>query len=206
MTDPFDIDAHPPCLINISTGMHATSEVQDSLLSAVNEGENMYRKFVNSALSVDQIRSFYSPITKSKLKTFEHMNAKTTLKCKSGEIITGHINPEIVFRRAQVLANRRDDVNIDSILSLPFGPIPVSLLHEDGTMRKSCKSDLVKQFENEVSPVLSLPDFDPSLTTYIRDGMAIVQCMDAKKHKTCSCLLQLFSKLFYKSTHSSRCF
>jgi hypothetical protein len=41
-----------------------------------------------------------------------------------------------------------------------------------------------KQFENEVSPVLSLPDFDPSLTTYIRDSMALVQCMDAKKHKT----------------------
>jgi hypothetical protein len=42
----------------------------------------------------------------------------------------------------------------------------------------------VKQFENEVSPVLSLPDFDPSLATYIRDGMALVQCMDAKKHST----------------------
>jgi hypothetical protein len=47
---------------------------------------------------------------------------------------------------------------------------------------ESCKSDLVKQFENEVSPFLSLPDFDPSLTTYIRDSMALVQCMDAKKH------------------------
>ena len=58
------------------------------------------------------------------------------------------------------------------------------MFHEDGTMRKSCKSDLVQQFENEVSPVLSLPDFDPSLTTYIRDGMALVQCMDAKKHRT----------------------
>jgi hypothetical protein len=45
------------------------------------------------------------------------------------------------------------------------------MFHEDGTMRKSCKPDLVKQFENEVSPVLSLSDFDPSLTTYIRDGM-----------------------------------
>ena len=58
------------------------------------------------------------------------------------------------------------------------------MFHEDGTMRKSCKSDLVKQFENEVCPVLSLPDFDTSLTTYIRDGMALVQCMDAKKHRT----------------------
>ncbi|CAC5391598.1 unnamed protein product [Mytilus coruscus] len=77
-----------------------------------------------------------------------------------------------------------------------------SLFHEDGTMRKCCKSDLVKQFENEVSPVLSLPDFDPSRTTYIRDGMAIVQCMDAKKHKTfgdlalayCNYLASCFTK------------
>ena len=84
--------------MNISTGMHATREVQDSLLSAVNEGEKQCRSFVNSALSVGQFVSFYSPNSKSKLKTFEHMNAKTYLKCKSGEIITGHINPEIVFK------------------------------------------------------------------------------------------------------------
>jgi hypothetical protein len=38
-------------------------------------------------------------------------------------------------------------------------------------------------FTSYVSPVLSLPDFDPSLTTYIRDGMALVQCMNAKKHR-----------------------
>jgi hypothetical protein len=79
----------------------------------------------------------------------------TPLKCKSGEIITGHINPEIVFRRALAWANRTEDVTIDNILSHPVGPIPVSMFHEDGTMRKSCKSNLVKQFENEVSPVLS---------------------------------------------------
>jgi hypothetical protein len=47
------------------------------------------------------------------------MNAKTSLKCKSGEIITGRINPEIGFRRALVLANSRDDVTIDNILSHP---------------------------------------------------------------------------------------
>jgi hypothetical protein len=39
MTDSFDIEAHPSCLMNISTGMHAIREVHDSLLSAVNEGE-----------------------------------------------------------------------------------------------------------------------------------------------------------------------
>ena len=53
MTDPFDIEAHPPCLMHISTGMHAPREVHDSLLSAVNEGEEKCRNFVNSALSVE---------------------------------------------------------------------------------------------------------------------------------------------------------
>ena len=33
MTDSFDIEAHPPCLMNISTGMHAPREEQDSLLA-----------------------------------------------------------------------------------------------------------------------------------------------------------------------------
>jgi hypothetical protein len=54
MTDSFDIEAHPPCLMNISTGMHATREVQDYLLSAVNESEKKCRNFVNSALPVGQ--------------------------------------------------------------------------------------------------------------------------------------------------------
>jgi hypothetical protein len=63
------------------------------------------------------------------------------------------------------------------------------MFHENGTMRKSCKSDLVKQFENDVYPVLSLPDFDTSLTTYIRDGMALVQCMDARSIEPLETLL-----------------
>jgi hypothetical protein len=42
-----------------------------------------------------------------------------------------------------VLANSRDDVTIDSILSHPVEPIPVAMFHEDGTMRKSYESDLV---------------------------------------------------------------
>jgi hypothetical protein len=62
MTDPFEIEAHPPCVMNISTGMHATREVQDSLLSAGSEGEKKCRNFVNSALSVGQSVHFNSPI------------------------------------------------------------------------------------------------------------------------------------------------
>jgi hypothetical protein len=83
------------------------------------------------------------------------------------------------------------------------------MFHEDGTMRKFCKSDLVQQFEKEVSPVLSLPDFDPSLTTYIRDGMALVQCMDAKKHRTFGDLGYDFTRFAFQGCfgiHVFKCF
>ena len=46
------------------------------------------------------VRDFYNSISKSKLKTFDHMTSKTNLKCKFREIILGHIIPELVFQRA----------------------------------------------------------------------------------------------------------
>jgi hypothetical protein len=48
MTDPSDVEAHPTCIINIFTGMHARKEVHDSLLTAIDEGGKM------CAFSVDQ--------------------------------------------------------------------------------------------------------------------------------------------------------
>jgi hypothetical protein len=51
--EPSDVEAHPTCLIDISTGTHATQEVDDSLYTAVDEGGNIYGKFVNSAFFVD---------------------------------------------------------------------------------------------------------------------------------------------------------
>jgi hypothetical protein len=100
------------------------------------------------------------------------VKTRARLKTISGLIWPVMISPDLHF--GDVLAFRWCHDWQHS--SHPVGPIPVSMFHEDGTMRKFCKSDLVQQFEKEVSPVLSLPDFDPSLTTYIRDGMALVQC------------------------------
>jgi predicted ABC-type ATPase len=77
MTDPFDIEAHPPCLMNISTGIHATREVQDSLLSAVNEGEKKCRNFVKSALSVGQSVNLLSIVTSSQLLAKTRVRLKT---------------------------------------------------------------------------------------------------------------------------------
>ncbi|CAC5426769.1 unnamed protein product [Mytilus coruscus] len=172
MTDPFDVSLHPKPLINISTGMHAPRDIESLLINAVQDGAKMAKSFIEGALADDQHGNFYGTITRSKLKTFEDLTKKTKLTCRSGEIIEGHINPELVFRRALVLANSRDDVTVEKVLSFPIGPIPTSLFHDDGTMRKTCKADLGHQLEALVSSVKSLEHSDKFSTVFIRDGMA----------------------------------
>jgi hypothetical protein len=137
MTEPFDVLSHSKPLINISTGMHASREIESSLINATDGWVNMTKSFVNGAFSEGQGRDFYDPITWSKLKTFEDLTKKTRLKCRSGEVVEVHINPELVFRRALVLATSRDDVTVENVLSFSVGPIPTSLVHDYGTMRKS---------------------------------------------------------------------
>ena len=97
-------------------------EVQESLLNCVEEGTKMVTSLVDGSLSEGQSRSFYNPSTRS--KSFEDMAHKTKLKCRSGDTVTVHMNPELVFRWELVLANCREDVTVKKILSFPIGPIP----------------------------------------------------------------------------------
>jgi hypothetical protein len=46
---------------------------------------------VDGSLSEVQFRSFYNPSTRSKLKSFEDMTHKTSLKCRSGDTVTVHV-------------------------------------------------------------------------------------------------------------------
>ena len=50
-------------------------------------------------------------------------------------------------------------------------------------MRKTCKADLAHLLEQDVFVSPTLPIFDISKTTHIRDGMALLQSVDAKKHR-----------------------
>ncbi|CAC5405606.1 unnamed protein product [Mytilus coruscus] len=112
MTDPFDIEEFSKSLINIATGLHASREVEDSLLNSVERGQKSLKPFVDGCFKDNETRDFYSPISKSSLKTFDDMTKPCNLKCRSGDIVKTHINPVLVFRRALALANVRDEVTV----------------------------------------------------------------------------------------------
>jgi hypothetical protein len=114
------------------------------------------------------------------LKTFTDVIKTSKLKCGSGEILNVHISPELVFRRALVLAGCREDVTIEKIISFPIGPVPISIFHEDGTMRKTSKADLSHQRESEATSRPQLEPFDRSHSVIIRDGMTLIQALNVK--------------------------
>ena len=59
-------------------------------------------------------------------------NLTDDMKFKSTSIAeyTFMVSAEVVFRRALTLANCRQDVTLETVLSHPAGPIPTSMYHE----------------------------------------------------------------------------
>ena len=55
------------------TGLHASEEVQQSLVGAIKTGQQRADKFVGACLSSDGKRSFFDTISKCKLLTFGSM-------------------------------------------------------------------------------------------------------------------------------------
>jgi hypothetical protein len=50
MTNPFDVASHPKSLVNISTGLHAPTEIEVALTNVFDNGNKMVKAFVNGAL------------------------------------------------------------------------------------------------------------------------------------------------------------
>jgi hypothetical protein len=51
ITNPFDVASHPKSLVNISTGLHAPTEIEVALTNAFDNGIKMVKAFVNGALT-----------------------------------------------------------------------------------------------------------------------------------------------------------
>ena len=182
--NPFDcsfLDHNIP--INISTSMHVIEEVQASLLNAVKNGKGQMEVFVRHTFSESKRESFYSPISRSRVKTFGDMAKETKIKVQ-GQIKHGIFSSELVFRRALTLANCRQDVTLGTVLGHPVDPVPASMFHDDGTMRKCVKADLAHTLEDGVNSLVELNSTDKDSSVLIRDAMAIIQAIQTGDVKT----------------------
>ena len=202
MRNPFSTDEDMPnVLINISTGMHATPEVQNSLLNCVEEGKNKFDSFVESRLSVDGKRNFHDPIKQTKLKTFKDLSKSIKLKTSTG-VKQVKINPEMILRRSIALTRFRSDLDLLDIMSLPMGGAPLSIFYDNGLMRKPTKADLAHILEEGISPLNSWPKSNPNMSVYILDVMVLLHKIPVQSpYKTFGDLVQdLLANIIKKYT------
>ena len=96
-----------------------------------------------------------------------------------------------LFGRLLIAANVRQ-INLKEVLSYELSPIPFSLAHQDGSLRKTTKSALASLIEAKVNVCARLQPF-PRDTIHLIDGMALVQVLKSAGSNTFD---ELASKYF----------
>ena len=132
------------------------------------------------------------------------MTKKTTIKGTTEKLVAITEDRDL-FGRLLIVANARQ-VNLREILCFELSAVPYSLVHTDGTLRKTTKSDLFQILEKDVTvePRLS---FLPNLqTVYNLDGMANAEiCWSVKFRRHGSQLLRVLNILLPVGLQSTGC-
>ena len=169
MTDPFSCGITD--LMNLASGIVLPADLAEALVSCTNKGREHMTTFNEKRINTNTI-SFWDPISKVKVKTFETTVKKVQLKAADEHLITMKSDRDL-FGRLMIVANARE-VNIREVLSYELSPVPCSLAHNDGSLRKATKSDLASALEDGINSPARLPVLVSSVV-YIVDGMALIQ-------------------------------
>ena len=148
--------------------------------------------FIQDRLSTNKV-SFWEPLMQLKIKTFASTKKKLTLK-STNEKVDANRN---LFGRLLIVANSRE-VNLRGVLAYELSPIPLSLAHCDGSLRKTTKSVLMSVLEEKVrvSARLQVEPQDMK-SIHLIDGMTVVQMM---KDGNASTFGELANKFYAIST------
>ena len=140
-------------LICLSTGKMTTEDVAHDLLQAKDLGERAHRSFSKERLEANPPKvRFHDTVSKTKLKTFSHMNKKVELRKGTTKEIVLKAD-RALFAQMIVIAEARQ-LSMKEVLSHPLGPLPWSLAAPDGSLKKTAKSSLAKELQKDASAVV----------------------------------------------------
>ena len=185
MSNPFTVEPewdsnNPKPLYNIATGLVASAEICSWLKSCKPIGSQKLKNFLQERVH-NQIKDFFDPIEKTKVMSFSSKHEKGTAK-KGGKLVAMEIDRHIMSRLVVVSQTR--DIDLATLFAHELSAVPLSLFNPDGTMRKCCKSDLLKEIERDFA-IENLEDNEKSTLTVI-DFMVLVRmiCTETSKCKT----------------------
>ena len=88
-----------------------------------------------------------------------------------------------LFQRFLVVSRSRE-IDLQDVLSYELSPVLLSTTHLNGSMRKTAKSNLLKDLMIDIDTPDHLPGHDFSSTIYLIDFMVLVQSTQKGESKT----------------------
>ena len=188
-------------LVNFATGVVLPTHVADVFLNSTKRAKDQMDLFITSRLNTNAT-GFWKPIPSLKVKTFSSITKKVQVKVTNEKLFTVSADRDL-FGRLLIAANARS-INLRKVLSYELSPISCSLAHTDGTLRKTAKSALMTIIEKEANtqprlPASALP------TTYIIDGMAVVQMTKSAGASKFGELSQKYYNIFTAPLNLRKC-
>ena len=123
--DPFSLQDPPTRLVNFATGVVATSEVEESLLTALDKGESMAKRFVSERLmpsaEAAPAKSFYQTLPRSGLKTMAVMSKPVKVDKRQVQM-----NADLMYFRLLAI-NAKKNVPLKRVMSFENAPVPLSM-------------------------------------------------------------------------------
>ena len=131
----------------------------------------------------------FAPLEKACRKTFASLRKRVS-KAK-GDKVTSIIADRAFFSRLLIIANTRT-LNLKEVFEYELSAVSYSIAYPDGSLRKGTKSKLLLELEKETVVSENLPSSEEQETTWVIDGMAILQML---KFSSCTRFGELSDKL-----------
>ena len=119
-------------LSNIASGVKATYDIADHLLTVDQKGNDAFTTFVEKILQTSDV-DLFAPLSKAKLQTFQNVVRSNKIKVAKNDIIIKAGRG--LFARMVVIAQHRR-MNMQDVLNYPLGPLPWYIANRDGAPAK----------------------------------------------------------------------
>ncbi|KAB0800834.1 hypothetical protein PPYR_06573 [Photinus pyralis] len=171
--NPFNFNGTPE-LFHIASGKIASENIRRSLNSFMATAKKYMDNYIANTLTDEGNNSFWASHKKYKVQTFKESNIPLKTQPNKSKRL---LSPEFMFRRI-ISAAKFQNLDFSNLLKYELTLVPSSLFFEDGSLRKSPKSELAKRLKSYCDISRDIP---AKFNSYIVDAMVLIQEI-SKKH------------------------
>lgn len=180
--NPFQIKENEKTnLVNIATGSVAPPEIKHDILNAKSIGMTSANEYIRKRL-INREVPFWDSIKKLNLRTFSSMDKQIKIPRQNEATLILKTQQNLFSRLLSVSSTRH--VDMKSVLCHELSAVPLSIFHPNGEMRKTTKSNLLKELESLAESSLELNNNNIDKSASVLDFMAIVQSSNFSDVKT----------------------